>query len=416
MFKRCFDIAASLLGLLLLSPIIILLAFIVRRKLGSPVLFRQVRPGLNGAPFEMLKFRTMKDSVDSQGQPLPDSERMTPFGTFLRSSSLDELPGLWSVLKGDMSLVGPRPLLNEYLPLYSLEQRRRHDVKPGITGWAQINGRNAISWEQKFQYDVWYVDNRSLWLDLKIIVLTIKKVFVREGITASGEVTMSKFSGTIVLRKLAILGTGGHGKVVADTAEMCDWSNIEFFDDRWPSKTMLEHWPIKGDTQVLLSRLQEFEGVIVAIGNNSIRHSKINELLQAGANIISLSHPAAVISKYATIGRGVVVLAGVVVNASVKIGDGAILNTGCSVDHDCVLAECVHISPGARLAGEVDVGFLSWIGIGASVRQCVTIGSNVTVGAGAVIVGDTVDDVTLVGVPAKVFERTVFDDDLSRIS
>ncbi|WP_256665460.1 acetyltransferase [Pseudomonas sp. FSL R10-2245] len=227
---------------------------------------------------------------------------------------------------------------------------------------------------------------------------------------------MSKFSGTIVLRKLAILGTGGHGKVVADTAEMCDWSNIEFFDDRWPSKTMLEHWPIKGDTQVLLSRLQEFEGVIVAIGNNSIRHSKINELLQAGANIISLSHPAAVISKYATIGRGVVVLAGVVVNASVKIGDGAILNTGCSVDHDCVLAECVHISPGARLAGEVDVGFLSWIGIGASVRQCVTIGSNVTVGAGAVIVGDTVDDVTLVGVPAKVFERTVFDDDLSRIS
>lgn len=411
MFKRCLDITASLLGLLLLSPIIIFLAFIVRRKLGSPVLFRQTRPGLNGVPFEMLKFRTMKDGVDSQGQPLPDSERMTPFGAFLRSSSLDELPGLWSVLKGDMSLVGPRPLLMEYLPLYSLEQRRRHDMKPGITGWAQVNGRNAISWEQKFQYDVWYVDNRSLWLDLKIIMLTIKKVFVREGITAAGEVTMPKFSGTIPSHKLAILGTGGHGKVVADTAEMCGWSDIEFFDDRWPSMTMVEHWSVKGDTQILLSRLQEFEGVIVAIGNNSIRHFKMNELLGAGANLISLLHPAAVISKYVAVGRGVVVLAGAVVNASVKIGDGTILNTSSSIDHDCVLAECVHISPGARLAGGVDVGFLTWIGIGACVRECVSIGSNVTVGAGAVVVGDTVDDVTLVGVPAKVFERTVLGDD-----
>jgi len=164
--------------------------------MGSPVLFRQIRPGLNGKPFEMIKFRTMKDAVDAQGNPLPDSERLTPFGQFLRSSSLDELPELWNVLKGDMSLVGPRPLLMEYLPLYTPEQYRRHEVRPGVTGWAQINGRNALSWEEKFQLDVWYVDNRSLWLDIKILFLTVKKVVIRDGISADGEATMPKFTGS----------------------------------------------------------------------------------------------------------------------------------------------------------------------------------------------------------------------------
>ena len=196
MIKRLFDIAASFCGLLLLAPVIAIVAWRIRRKLGSPVLFRQVRPGLNGQPFEMIKFRTMRDAVDAAGNPLPDSERMTPFGSFLRSSSLDELPELWNVLKGEMSLVGPRPLLMEYLPLYSPEQYRRHEARPGVTGWAQINGRNALSWDEKFKLDVWYVDNRSLWLDLKIIFLTIKKVVVRDGISADGEATMSKFTGS----------------------------------------------------------------------------------------------------------------------------------------------------------------------------------------------------------------------------
>lgn len=195
MIKRLFDIVASACGLLLLSPVIAIVAWQIRRKLGSPVLFRQVRPGLNGKPFEMIKFRTMRDAVDAQGNPLPDSERMTPFGSFLRASSLDELPELWNVLKGDMSLVGPRPLLMEYLPLYSPEQYRRHEVRPGVSGWAQVNGRNALSWEDKFKLDVWYVDNRSFWLDLKVIFLTLKKVVVREGISAEGEATMSKFTG-----------------------------------------------------------------------------------------------------------------------------------------------------------------------------------------------------------------------------
>lgn len=196
--KRLFDFCASLCGLILLSPIIALVAWKIRKNLGSPVLFRQTRPGLNGKPFEMVKFRTMKDAVDAQGNPLPDSERMTPFGDKLRNSSLDELPELWNVLKGDMSLVGPRPLLMRYLPLYTKEQARRHEVRPGVTGWAQINGRNAISWEDKFKLDVWYVDNRSFWLDIKILFLTVKKVFVKEGISADGHVTIEPFTGQSV--------------------------------------------------------------------------------------------------------------------------------------------------------------------------------------------------------------------------
>lgn len=190
------DILISAIALILLSPVIAWTSWKVRKHLGAPVVFRQLRPGLNAKRFELVKFRSMRDATDSKGNPLPDAERMTPFGQFLRSSSLDELPELWSVLKGDMSLVGPRPLLNEYLPLYSAEQARRHEVRPGITGWAQVNGRNSLSWEDKFKLDVWYVDNRSILLDLKILFMTVNKVLAREGISADGEVTMSKFSGS----------------------------------------------------------------------------------------------------------------------------------------------------------------------------------------------------------------------------
>lgn len=195
MFKRIVDILLALIALAVLSPVILVVAIQIRRKLGSPIFFRQTRPGKDGKPFQMIKFRTMLNAVDKQGNPLPDDQRMTPFGSFLRSTSLDELPELWNVLKGEMSLVGPRPLLMEYLSLYSREQCRRHEVRPGVTGWAQINGRNAISWEDKFKLDVWYVDNRSLWLDLKILFLTVKKVLVRDGISGGGEATMSKFTG-----------------------------------------------------------------------------------------------------------------------------------------------------------------------------------------------------------------------------
>ena len=194
--KRWLDLFVAVAGLLCLAIPLACLAWMVRRKLGSPVFFRQMRPGLYGEPFEMVKFRTMTDERGPDGELLPDAVRLTPFGRWLRATSLDELPELWNVLKGDMSLVGPRPLLMEYLPLYSPEQARRHEVRPGITGWAQVNGRNAISWEQKFALDVWYVDNHSLWLDIKILWLTVKKVLVRDGISAAGEATMPRFTGS----------------------------------------------------------------------------------------------------------------------------------------------------------------------------------------------------------------------------
>ena len=196
MIKRIFDIAAASAALVVLSPIYATVAYKVKKNLGSPVLFRQTRPGLNGEPFEMIKFRTMKDAIDNDGNPLPDSERLTDFGKALRNSSLDELPELWNVVKGDMSLVGPRPLLMDYLPLYSKEQARRHNVRPGITGYAQVNGRNAIGWDEKFELDTWYVDNQSFWLDIKILLKTVKKVVIKDGISADGEATMSKFTGS----------------------------------------------------------------------------------------------------------------------------------------------------------------------------------------------------------------------------
>jgi lipopolysaccharide/colanic/teichoic acid biosynthesis glycosyltransferase len=195
MMKRLFDLVISIFALIAFMPIVLITAMLVRIKLGSPILFTQDRPGLNGKTFKMMKFRTMLDAADKHGNRLPDAQRMTAFGVFLRSASLDELPGLFNVIKGDMSLVGPRPLLVQYLPLYNQIQASRHNVRPGITGWAQVNGRNAISWEEKFAFDVWYVDNQSFWLDLKILVLTVKKVFIKEGISADDHVTMPFFTG-----------------------------------------------------------------------------------------------------------------------------------------------------------------------------------------------------------------------------
>lgn len=198
LIKRLLDIVFSVFGLLALAIPMLILMLMVRCKLGSPVFFRQMRPGLFGLPFEMVKFRSMTDERGPDGEFLPDDCRLTSFGRFMRATSLDELPEIWNVLRGEMSLVGPRPLLMEYLPLYNSEQIRRHETPPGITGWAQINGRNAISWEEKFKLDVWYVDNRSVWLDLRILWLTVKKVLVRDGISATGEATTAKFTGNKV--------------------------------------------------------------------------------------------------------------------------------------------------------------------------------------------------------------------------
>ena len=194
--KRVFDLVAAIGILIVAWPVMLVAAILVRLKLGTPILFRQQRPGFGGKPFVLMKLRTMRDAVDSQGRTLPDDERLTKFGKILRSTSIDELPALWNVIKGDMSLVGPRPLLMEYLPLYNQRQSHRHNVKPGITGWAQVNGRNAISWDDRFEMDVWYVENQNFWLDIKILFLTVYKVVKRDGISAAGQATQSKFTGS----------------------------------------------------------------------------------------------------------------------------------------------------------------------------------------------------------------------------
>lgn len=194
--KRAFDMIVAATMLIVLSPLLVGIALLVRTKLGRPILFSQVRPGRHAKPFRMIKFRTMLDAVDQDGNPLPDSERLTAFGRLLRSTSLDELPELVNVLRGEMSLVGPRPLLMQYLPLYTAEQARRHEMRPGLTGWAQVNGRNSLSWEDRFALDIWYVDHRTMLLDLRILWLTARKVLLKEGISASGEATMSAFTGT----------------------------------------------------------------------------------------------------------------------------------------------------------------------------------------------------------------------------
>ncbi len=397
-FKRLFDIIASASGLIILSPVFLILVYLIRKNLGSPVFFIQDRPGKDGKPFKMIKFRSMRDALDSDGIPLPDSERLTDFGKKLRATSLDELPELWNVLKGNMSLVGPRPLLMGYLPLYNEFQNRRHEMKPGITGWAQVNGRNALSWDEKFSCDVWYIDRFSFWLDMKILFLTVKKVFIKEGISAEGEATMPPFTGN---RKLAVIGAGGHGKVVAElAAALGTYGEIVFLDDRVQGS--VNGFPVIGTTLLLENSLSpEQYDVAVAVGNNRIRRQIAEKAAALGFALPVLIHPDAYVSPSATVGQGSVVMAKAVVQAGNVLKDGVIVNTAATVDHDCLLDAFVHISPGAHLSGNTHIGEESWIGTGACSRQQIRIGSRATIGAGAVVVRDVSDGMTVAGNPAK---------------
>lgn len=374
--KRLFDIIASASGLIFLSPVFLILIYLIRKNLGSPVFFFQERPGKDGKPFKMVKFRSMHDALDSDGILLPDGERLTPFGKKLRAASLDELPELWNVLKGDMSLVGPRPLLMQYLPLYDNFQNRRHEMKPGITGWAQVNGRNALSWDERFACDIWYIDHFSLCLDIKILLLTVKKVLIKEGISAQGEATMPPFTGK---RKLAVVGAGGHGKVVAElAAALGTYGEIVFLDDRVQGS--VNGFPVIGTTLLL---------------ENSLSPEQFDIALPV------LIHPDSTVSPSATVGQGGVVMAKAVVQADSVLKDGVIVNTAATVDHDCLLDAFVHISPGAHLSGNTRIGEESWIGTGACSRQQIRIGSRATIGAGAVVVRDVSDGMTVAGNPAK---------------
>lgn len=392
LLKPLLDIISASLGLILLSPLFVAATIALSfANQGKPFFF-QKRPGKNGKIFTIIKFKTMNDKKDADGNLLSDEIRLTTIGKFVRKTSMDEIPQLLNVLKGDMSIIGPRPLLPNYLHLYSPFQNRRHEVKPGITGWAQINGRNAISWDQKFELDVYYVSHISLFLDIKILFKTVLKVVKSEGINAQDAATIEPFSGNT---KLLVIGAGGHAKVVVDCIEE---------ENKYQITTILDDAPpayFIGQYQVELRELNyEYQSLnaIIAIGNPIHRKKIANQLK---SNFVMTIHPSAVVSKHAKIGESCQVFATAVINAAATIGKHCIINTGAIIEHDCVLEDFVHVAPNATLGGGVRVGESSHIGMGASILQNITIGKNVTIGAGAVVTKDIPDNCTAVGIPAK---------------
>ena len=457
--KRPLDLGLSCLILFLLAPIFMMIAILVRWKLGTPILFRQVRPGHLEKLFTLYKFRSMKEEQDEKGDQKSDQERLTGFGRWLRETSLDELPELLNIIKGDMSFIGPRPLLIKYLPLYSKEQRRRHEVRPGLTGLAQVTGRNAIGWEDKFRLDLQYVNHITFLTDIRILTLTLGKVLRREGIHSETSVTMEEFQGNMVeetvepeadtdgkgkeqkagteeargievgvgevireertkeertkeeagsenmkdietRRGLIIIGAGGHGRSVADVAfAMKRWDTIAFLDDGYEGGLCMG-FPVLGKVSDFTHYLEQSD-FIIAIGNNRIRQKLQLLLMEAGARIPILVHPEAVIGNQVTLGEGTVVMAGAVINCCTQIGAGCIINTGATVDHENCLGNYVHLSPGVHLAGRVRIGERTWIGIGSSVSNDVTINRDNVIGAGAVVLKDITVTGTYVGIPAR---------------
>lgn len=392
LLKPLLDFTAALLGIIFLSPIFLLVTIALAiANQGKPFFF-QKRPGKNGKIFTIIKFKTMNDKKDASGALLSDEIRLTPIGKFVRKTSLDEIPQLLNVLKGDMSIIGPRPLLSNYLHLYTPFQSRRHEVKPGITGWAQVNGRNAISWDQKFELDVWYVAHCNFFTDVKILIKTIEKVIKSEGINAQDAATIEPFRGN---SKVMVIGAGGHAKVVVDCLEQENKYQIDNIIDDVPPSYFMGQYKIEKREQ---NNDYISVNAIIAIGNPIHRKNIANQLK---SNFIMTIHPNAIVSKHAKIGEGSQVFATAVINAAAVIGKHCIINTGAIIEHDCILSDYVHIAPNATLGGGVKIGTATHIGIGASVLQNITIGENVTIGAGAVVTKDIPDNCTAVGIPAK---------------
>ena len=400
--KRLLDLVAATVLLIVLSPLLALIALMVRIRLGSPVIFRQPRPGKNGGHFTIYKFRTMTDVCDVKGRLLPDAQRLTPFGQWLRSTSLDELPELWNVFRGEMSFVGPRPLKTNYLPLYSPEQARRNEVIPGITGWAQVNGRNALGWEERFKLDVWYVEHYNVWLDLKILWMTVAAVMGRTGITAEGHCTMPEFAGQAEqansTKSIVVIGAGGHGKVVVSTLQAAGVRVDAIYDDDarlWGTRIL--NVPVRGPVAELKAA-RDVAGVI-GIGNNSIRQ-RLSEMLPL--DWLTAIHPRAFVHSSVVLGRGTVVFAGAVIQPDAIIGEHSIVNTLASVDHDCCVGNFVAIGPGTHLSGTVTLGDRSFLGTGCSVLPNVRIEDDVTVGAGTVVIRNLLRGCTSVGAAPRI--------------
>lgn len=393
--KPILDFILALVGFILLLPVFLCITILLFFANQGKPFFIQKRPGFNGDIFSIIKFKTMNDRKDKKGNLLSDAERLTAVGRFVRKTSLDEIPQLLNVLKGDMSLVGPRPLLTQYMHLYSPYQNRRHEVKPGITGWAQINGRNAIDWETKFELDVFYVEHISFGLDLKILLKTVKKILIKEGINAQNSATIEPFSGTT---SVYVFGAGGHGKVVLDVLLSENKYVIKGILDDAPQSDSLFEIPIKKNFN--RKKLQA-RNCIVAIGDNAIRKRIVTTL---DTNFIMTIHPNAIVSKFAKIGPGTQIMAAAVVNPAAVIGNHCIINTGAIVEHDCKLEDYVHVAPNACLGGNVTVGEKTLVGIGATIIPNVKIGKNVSIGAGTVVLQDVPDNAVVVGVPARIIK------------
>lgn len=402
LLKRLFDLALAFIALVLLSPLMLLISAAIVADSGFPVFFVQWRAGRDNRQFLIFKFRTMHKMVMQSDFLIAGEEdvRITRFGRLMRRLSLDELPQLFNVLKGDMSIVGPRPTLPYQVERYSARQFRRLSVKPGITGWAQINGRNLLSWREKIELDLWYIDHYSLLLDMKIMLKTLAVLFKRKGLYAArldDQISVSQ--------KVVIIGAGGHGKVVADilTRTVEQGGSLGFIDD---SET------VRGRTVVGLpvlggmSELRELYlsnpalSVVIAIGDNDLRKKKAEEIHELGIGFASAIHPGAVVAAGVTIGEGTVIMAGAVINAESVIGRHVIVNTSSSVDHDCVVKDFAHISPGSHLGGGVLVGKGAQVGIGAAVLPGCRVGDGALVGAGAVVVDDIPPGVVAKGIPA----------------
>lgn len=403
--KRPLDILLSIFLLILMSPLLIMITLLIRIRMGPEVLYQQDRPGRKGKIFTIYKFRTMTNLRNESGELLEDKERITRLGTFLRNSSLDELPELFNILKGDMSFIGPRPLLIKYLPLYNERQRRRHEVRPGLTGLAQVNGRNHLGWMERFELDLEYIDHITLVGDLRIIGKTLRKVLSREGIHSQTAVTMEEFKGNDKSisdgnKQLIIIGASGHGRSAANVAiKMKRWDSIAFLDD---NAEVIESMGIKvigkASDASLYSREADF---FVAIGNNKARQRVMEDCEVQGITLAVLIHPSAVLGECVTIESGTIVMAGAIINCCASIGKGCIINTGATVDHDGVVEDYVHISPGANVAGTVRIGRGCWLGIGSVVSNNISITEGCIIGAGSVVIKDLTEAGTYIGIPVR---------------
>lgn len=401
-FKRIIDFTIALAALMVLFPVLLALAIIGAIVMKGNPLFVQSRPGKkdkhgNEKIFKLIKFRTMSNAKDKNGELLPDELRLNKYGRFLRSTSLDEIPELLNILKGDMSIVGPRPLLVRYIPRYTDEQRRRHDVRPGLTGLAQVNGRNAISWEERFAFDVEYVDNISLLGDIRIIIGTIKAVLKRSGIGSGTSETMEEFMGNDEKKvrknkKVVIIGAGGHGRVIANIVKLNGDEVVGYLDDRKTGE--FNGCDILGTSDDIGLNDRFY---FAAIGDNEVRQ----RIMGADAMWYTAIHPSAVIAEDAQISEGVAIMANAVINPGSKIGRGAIINTSATVDHDNVIKDYAHIGPGAHLAGTVIIGERTFVCIGANIINNIDICDDAIIGSGAVVLNSIKEKGTYAGVPAK---------------